>query len=376
MRRRDPAADARPGAEGDGVCRPSPSTPSPRCSATPATPPTRSTGVSLDVAPGEFVCLLGASGCGKSTLLNLVAGLDQPTSGTVEVRGQPHRADVPGVGAVPVAHRRAATSSSRCKLDGVPQRERKARAHRAAARDGAPRRTSATSARTSSRAACASAPRSPGRSRRTRDVLLMDEPFGALDAMTRDLLHDELESLWTHDRQDRAVRDAQRPRGGPPRRPGRAAHEPARPGRRGYSGRRSSGPAASTRPRSPTLAASITDRLREEVRASWPRGKLNPAPGSTTSTSPRSRRSSAAGRRASRKVWAALWPKLGAIALVSAALAGRRVDAAGSRSTSSPRRSTVFDQFWQDLSTLCDATQTTLQRAVDRLRDRARHRHR
>ncbi|MGH2720026.1 MAG: ATP-binding cassette domain-containing protein, partial [Actinomycetota bacterium] len=45
--------------------------------------------VSLDVAPGEFVCLVGASGCGKSTLLNMVAGLDHPTSGTVDVTGGP-----------------------------------------------------------------------------------------------------------------------------------------------------------------------------------------------------------------------------------------------------------------------------------------------
>ena len=44
--------------------------------------------ISLDVAPGQFVCLLGASGCGKSTLLNLVAGLDRPTAGTVTVQGR------------------------------------------------------------------------------------------------------------------------------------------------------------------------------------------------------------------------------------------------------------------------------------------------
>ncbi|KOV39026.1 ATP-binding cassette domain-containing protein, partial [Streptomyces sp. H021] len=43
--------------------------------------------ISLDVAPGEFVTILGASGCGKSTLLNLVAGLDKPTAGAIETPG-------------------------------------------------------------------------------------------------------------------------------------------------------------------------------------------------------------------------------------------------------------------------------------------------
>jgi NitT/TauT family transport system ATP-binding protein len=45
--------------------------------------------ISLDVAPGEFVTLLGASGCGKSTLLNLVAGLDEPSAGSVTTDGRP-----------------------------------------------------------------------------------------------------------------------------------------------------------------------------------------------------------------------------------------------------------------------------------------------
>src|SRR4029077_12700436 len=45
--------------------------------------------ISLDVAEGEFLCLVGASGCGKSTLLNLMAGLDRPGTGTVAVAGKP-----------------------------------------------------------------------------------------------------------------------------------------------------------------------------------------------------------------------------------------------------------------------------------------------
>ena len=61
--------------------------------------------ISIDVAPGEFVTLLGASGCGKSTLLNLVAGLDQPDRRVHRRRRRPPGPDVPGARPLPVADR-------------------------------------------------------------------------------------------------------------------------------------------------------------------------------------------------------------------------------------------------------------------------------
>jgi NitT/TauT family transport system ATP-binding protein len=150
--------------------------------------------VSLTVPRGEFVCLLGASGCGKSTLLSVVAGLDKPTLGSVDVGG----------GRVGLMFQEPAlfpwldvngNVELALRTRGVPKNERRQRTAElleAVHLGGFGRkRPHELSGGMRQRVAIARA------LAQESDVLLMDEPFGALDAMTRDLLHDELERIWS-----------------------------------------------------------------------------------------------------------------------------------------------------------------------------------
>ncbi|MEU3255478.1 ABC transporter ATP-binding protein [Streptomyces sp. NPDC006997] len=149
--------------------------------------------ISLDVAPGEFVTLLGASGCGKSTLLNLVAGLDQPTTGTITTDGRPalmfqEHALFPWLTA-------GKNIELALRLRGLPRTERRERAEellelvRLQGAHG--KRVHELSGGMRQRVAMARALAQDSR------LLLMDEPFAALDAITRDVLHDELTRIWS-----------------------------------------------------------------------------------------------------------------------------------------------------------------------------------
>jgi sulfonate transport system ATP-binding protein len=146
-------------------------------------------GVSLSVAPGEFVCLIGASGCGKSTLLSLVAGLEAPIfTGDRRVAFMfQEPALFPWLTAVQ-------NVELPLRANGVGRAERRQRArdlldsvHLAGFADKRPHELSGGMRQ---RVALARA------LAQDADVLLMDEPFGALDAMTRDLLHELLEGIW------------------------------------------------------------------------------------------------------------------------------------------------------------------------------------
>jgi NitT/TauT family transport system ATP-binding protein len=149
---------------------------------------------SLHVRPGEFVCLVGASGCGKSTLLSIAAGLDPPSGGAVEVSGGKPALMFQDPALFPWLTV-AGNVGLPLRLNGLSREQRRTRVADLLTvvhlEDFASRRPHELSGGMRQRVALA---RTLGLE---APVLLMDEPFGALDAMTRDLLHDELERIWT-----------------------------------------------------------------------------------------------------------------------------------------------------------------------------------
>ncbi len=157
-------------------------------------------GCTLAVAPGSFTVVIGPNGCGKSTLLRLVAGLLDPTTGSVTVGGTPPR---PGDGRVGLAFQQPRLVPWRSTLDNValpleltdvPAEERRSRATQALERVGlagaAALRVRELSGGMAQRAALARALIGDP------SVLLLDEPFSALDALTRETFNTELQRLW------------------------------------------------------------------------------------------------------------------------------------------------------------------------------------
>jgi NitT/TauT family transport system ATP-binding protein len=149
--------------------------------------------VSFEVRKREFVCVLGASGCGKSTLLSLIAGLDRLTAGRVETL-VPHPALMfqdPALLPWLTVRRNVELPG---RLRGVAATERRVIVNRLLAMVGlidfADSRPHELSGGMRQRAALARA------LAQESQLLLMDEPFAALDAITRDALHDDLSRVW------------------------------------------------------------------------------------------------------------------------------------------------------------------------------------
>jgi NitT/TauT family transport system ATP-binding protein len=147
--------------------------------------------VGLHVNPGEVLSVVGASGCGKSTLLSIAAGLETPTAGALRAQG-PVALMFQDATLLPWLTARGNVELA-LKLRGVPRRERadRARALLDVVRlgDAVDRRPHELSGGMRQRVALARCLAQDAR------IVLMDEPLGALDAMTRDHLHDEIERV-------------------------------------------------------------------------------------------------------------------------------------------------------------------------------------
>ena len=158
--------------------------------------------IDLAVAPSEIVALVGGSGCGKTTLLRLIAGLDRPSDGTIRLADEPITEPHPGVGLVFQEPRLLPWLSvddnvgfGLAHLSKAEQRERTSHALAKvglAAQGG--RWPKDLSGGQQQRVAIARAFVAEPR------LLLLDEPFSALDAFTRASLHEHLLTLWEESR--------------------------------------------------------------------------------------------------------------------------------------------------------------------------------
>jgi len=161
-------------------------------------------GMSIEIAPGSFVALIGPSGCGKSTLLRLIAGLDRADGGTVRLSDDDEREDGdPGRAAIAYVFQDAHLLPWRNVVDnaalplelmGVSRDERRDKARAALEQvglgDAAGRYPAELSGGMKMRVSLARALVTRPR------IMLLDEPFAALDELTRQRLDDQLRALW------------------------------------------------------------------------------------------------------------------------------------------------------------------------------------